>query len=87
MFKLQLNILKEWEMYKGKLKNWFEGNNYFKIRTEIKLLQGMLIKFNKIFHGALFIFRHFDHLRRLMFIKSLNCEAWNFLAVKRPVYQ
>ena len=27
---------KEWEMYKGKLKNWFEGNTYFKIRTEIK---------------------------------------------------
>ena len=21
---------KQWEMYKGKLKNWFEGNTYFK---------------------------------------------------------
>ena len=27
---------KEWEMYKGKLKNWFEGNTYFKIRTKIR---------------------------------------------------
>ena len=27
---------KEWEMHKGKLKNWFEGNTYFKIRTKIR---------------------------------------------------
>ena len=27
---------KELETSKGKLKNWFEGNTYFKIRTEIK---------------------------------------------------
>ena len=73
-------------MYKGKL-NWFEGNTYFKILTEIKQLQGMLIKFNKFFHGALFIFRHFDHLRRLIFTKSLNRETCIFLAAKRPVYQ
>ena len=74
-------------MYKGKLKNWFEGNTYFKIFTEIKKLQDMLIKFNKIFHGALFFFRHFDHLRRSMFTKSLNRETCNFLVAKRPVYQ
>ena len=27
---------KEWEMNKGKLKNWFEGNTYFKICIEIQ---------------------------------------------------
>ena len=27
---------KEWGMYKGKLKNWFEGNTYFKICTKTR---------------------------------------------------
>ena len=27
---------KEWEMYKGKLKDWFEGHTYFEIRTKIR---------------------------------------------------
>ena len=74
-------------MYKGKLKNWFEGNIYFKICKKIKLLQGMQIKFNKMFYGALLILRDFYHLKRLMFTKSLNCETYNLLAAKRPVYQ
>ena len=26
---------KEWEMYKGKLKNWFAGNTYFRVGTKI----------------------------------------------------
>ena len=26
---------KEWEMYKGKLKNWFQGNTYFRVGTKI----------------------------------------------------
>ena len=42
----------------------------------------MLIKFNNIFYDALFIFRHFDHFRRLMFTKFLNHETCNFLAAK-----
>ena len=27
---------KEWEICKGKLKNWFEGNTYFKVCPKIK---------------------------------------------------
>ena len=47
----------------------------------------MQIKFNKMFYGALLIFRDFYHLKRSMFTKSLNCETYNLLAAKRPVYQ
>ena len=47
----------------------------------------MQIKFNKMFYGALLSFRDFYHLKRSMFTKSLNCETYNLLAAKRPVYQ
>ena len=43
-----VKYFKEWEMYKGKLKYWFEVNTYLKFAQ---------IKFNNIFYGALFIFR------------------------------
>ena len=45
----------------------------------------MSIKFNKPFYGALFIFRHFNHLKTLIFTNSLNHEICSFLAAKRPV--
>ena len=51
-----LKGFKEWKMYKGRLKSCFEGNTYFKIRTKITELQGMLIKFNKIFMAYCSIF-------------------------------
>ena len=46
----------------------------------------MLIKFTNIFHDALFIFLHFNHLRSLMFTKYLNSETYNFLAAKKTSF-
>lgn len=47
----------------------------------------MLIKWDNNFYDELFIFRHFDHSRRLMFTKFLNRKTCNFYIAKRSVYQ
>ena len=33
---ISVKDFKKWEMYKGKLKNRFKGNTYFKIHTKIR---------------------------------------------------